>query len=439
MKAIKIIIPVLLMVALVIAWGIFVVRTVGDQMGYYQCLKDAQSSIDDGLYEQAIEFYKASLEYKDTIKAYHSIKDTYDTLYAEEHTPFIRGLYIDDMAIASSQFPKEQSFWVAQIELYMESFNYSSAFNTARRALNMGAKGKALDALYFELLYMVDVDFRLYYDFKTALNGYTTVYDGNKWTVLDDEGTEIVSKYNFIGLINDDGKGLYVNDIDARLLDSKEIARARFDFEVEDAGYYNEACNLLPVKINGKWKYVSSTGEFLPGEFEMAGSFYDNYAVAYTGEKWVQLDTQGHQTALNYTDIKLDQYGCHVQNNCIIAQENGNYYLFDSKFSKIGNVAAKDIDICPDGTLIAFSDGKHWGFMDLTGKVVIEPVYADAKSFSNGYAAVCNDEGLWGFIDEDNVLIIDYTYLDAFYFTKGESCLVSCEEGSVQLLHFMFN
>lgn len=439
MKASKVIFPIILIVALAVSWAMFLGRTVGTQMDYYSCIKDAQSSIEDGLYEQAIEFYKESLTYKHTEKTYHSIKSTYDTLYAEEHTPFIRGLYIDDMAVAATQFPKEESFWVAQINLYMEARNYSSAYSVATRAMNLGAKGEELSALYHELLYMVEVDYKLYHDFKTALNGYITVYDGCQWTVLDDAGDEVVSKYNLIGLINNDGKGLYVNDIDARLLDSKEIARARFDFEVEDAGYYNEACDLLPVKIGGMWKYVSSEGEFLPGEFEIAGSYYNDQAVAYTGEKWVVLDTKGTQTALNYEDIKLNQYGCHVQNDCIIAKENGKYYLYDSQFSKIGENAAQDMDICTDGTMIAFADGSRWGFMDTKGNVVIEPEYAGAKSFSNGYAAVCNDEGLWGFIDDSNTLVIDYTYEDAFYFTKGETCMVSQEEGTVQMLRFMFS
>lgn len=48
--------------------------------------------------------------------------------------------------------------------------------------------------------------------------------------------------------------------------------------------------------------------------------------------------------------------------------------------------------------------------------------YTNARSFANGYAAVC----------------IDYTYKDALYFNSNETCLVSTIENTVQLLHFMF-
>ena len=177
----------------------------------------------------------------------------------------------------------------------------------------------------------------------------------------------------------------------------------------------------------------------MPGEYEKAGSFYDGKAVAYTGEKWVQIDAKGNQTNLEqFSNIKLDLYGCHIQNGVIIAKENQKYSLYDENYNKIENFEADDIDICVDKTYMAYkSDGK-WGFVDLKGKTVVEPKYNEAKSFSNGYAAVCNENGLWGFINDEYNVVIDYAYIDAFYFNKNDTCLVSTTENTVQLLHFMF-
>ena len=73
------------------------------------------------------------------------------------------------------------------------------------------------------------------------------------------------------------------------------------------------------------------------------------------------------------------------------------------------------------------------------GNVILEPCYADARSFSNGYAAVCNEEGLWGVINSRYELVIDHTYLDILYFNSSETCWVSTFDGTVQLMQFMFS
>ena len=77
--------------------------------------------------------------------------------------------------------------------------------------------------------------------------------------------------------------------------------------------------------------------------------------------------------------------------------------------------------------------------VEVSGKIIIEPQYTKARSFANGYAAVCNENDLWGFLNDKNELCIDYTYRDALYFNSNETCLVSTTENTVQLLHFMFD
>lgn len=439
MKASKIILPIVLVVALCLSWFSFLSGTINTYADYRSCVDEAEKSIEAGLYEQAIEYYKKSLEYKHSEGTYKKIKETYDKLYEEEHTAFIRNLYLEDMATASSEFPKNAMFWEKQVALHIDALNYSKAYSTVKQALNYGASSKSLDKQYNTLLYMVRTDYKLYTDYKTALNGYISVFDGNVWTVLDETGEALTSQYKFIGLINDDGKGLYTNSIDTRILDSKEVTRARFEIEVEDAGYYNEKSDLIPVKINGKWKYMNSKGSFIGNEYEITGSFYDNKAVAFTGDKWVLVDNTGKESELKgIEDIKLDLYGCHNQNGVVIAKESGKYYFYDENFKKKGDFSADDIDICVDGKTVAFKKGDKWGFAEVSGKIIVDPQYAKARSFANGYAAVCNEDNLWGFLNDKHELCIDYTYKDALYFNSNETCLVSTTENTVQLLHFMF-
>ena len=56
-------------------------------------------------------------------------------------------------------------------------------------------------------------------------------------------------------------------------------------------------------------------------------------------------------------------------------------------------------------------------------KTIIEPQYQDAKSFSMGLAAVC-DDNLWGYINVDGDEIIDLQFKKALTFSSSGTVFV---------------
>lgn len=144
MKASKIILPMILIAALCLSWFSFLSRTISTYADYRVCIEEAEKSIEAGLYEQGIEYYKKSLEFKLSEGTYKKIKETYDKLYDEEHTTFIRNLYLEDMVVASEAFPKNALFWEEQINLHIDALNYSKAYTTVKQALNFGASRQDL-------------------------------------------------------------------------------------------------------------------------------------------------------------------------------------------------------------------------------------------------------------------------------------------------------
>jgi hypothetical protein len=66
--------------------------------------------------------------------------------------------------------------------------------------------------------------------------------------------------------------------------------------------------------------------------------------------------------------------------------------------------------------------GEKCGFIDKKGSIIIKPIYAEAKAFSEGYAAVKildNNEIKWGFIDNNGKYMIDPQYNEANSFKNG--------------------
>lgn len=54
---------------------------------------------------------------------------------------------------------------------------------------------------------------------------------------------------------------------------------------------------------------------------------------------------------------------------------------------------------------------RKWGFADKDGNVIIEAKYDEARSFSNGLAAVREGE-TWGYINAENETAIEFAFTD---------------------------
>jgi len=61
---------------------------------------------------------------------------------------------------------------------------------------------------------------------------------------------------------------------------------------------------------------------------------------------------------------------------------------------------------------------KKYGFIDKSGKVVIEPQFDGASNFSEGFARVKKDDK-WGFIDKSGKMVIEPQFDDAEPFSEG--------------------
>lgn len=129
--------------------------------------------------------------------------------------------------------------------------------------------------------------------------------------------------------------------------------------------------NRALVSIEDKVGYIDGTGkiviemnyQYFPN-CSKRGTFQSSYAVVMKDEKFGAINEQG-KTVLGFSQTQL------------------------------GSIKS----------LTAFSKGTQWGFKDLTGKVLINPVYDYAESFQNGIAIV-EIEGKQGVIDSKGVFLL---------------------------------
>lgn len=93
-----------------------------------------------------------------------------------------------------------------------------------------------------------------------------------------------------------------------------------------------------------------------------------------------------------------------------------------------------------DGLIALRKNGK-WGYMDTHGKTVIDFIYADARPFSDGYAAVLplppdqlpnpklRASHLWGYIDKKGQALTEFKYAYAHAFSENLAQVISEQDG----------
>lgn len=107
------------------------------------------------------------------------------------------------------------------------------------------------------------------------------------------------------------------------------------------------------------------------------------------------------------------------------ANDNGqlidyNGYLIDKNENKISTVKGRCVDNF-EGLWLTRIDNK-WGYVDKTGKWVIEPKYAKVYNFSEGLSAVREDSerfSTWGFMDKNGQWIIKPSFSEVKPFSEG--------------------
>jgi len=68
--------------------------------------------------------------------------------------------------------------------------------------------------------------------------------------------------------------------------------------------------------------------------------------------------------------------------------------------------------------LLPVKSGNRWGFIDMTGQIVIRPQFDSAHTFSEGLARIRLD-GKGGFIDKTGKIVIEPQFVDMFRFTEA--------------------
>lgn len=217
---------------------------------------------------------------------------------------------------------------------------------------------------------------------------------------------------------------------------------------------YSEAISfsqeLAAVKIGDKWGYLDKTGKVVvKPQFSEAYSFSEELAAVRVDDKWGYIDKTG---GIVIKPQFIDAYSFSEG----IAIVNRLGYI--DKFGKQSIQIEVEDSAYSDGDIIDvknFSQGLAavqiggggtcgpvlcvYGYIDKTGKMIVEPEFFEAREFSEGLAAVLTNDsaggvvvGEWGYINKRGQLVIKPIFSEANSFSEG---LAAVEVGRKDVLY----
>ena len=168
--------------------------------------------------------------------------------------------------------------------------------------------------------------------------------------------------------------------------------------QYEGAGSFHGG--LAPVLLGEKWGYIDPSGKVvIKTQFDKTGGFSEGLAG-------FGLANPGEKRGTGVLDITRWKYN--FPGKCGYIDITGKI-LIDAQFGEVG--------LFSEG-LAAVRTGKLWGYIDKTGTFLIDPQFDLAAPFSEGLAAV-HKGGKWGYIDKEGRTTISPQFDQAGDFADG--------------------
>lgn len=210
---------------------------------------------------------------------------------------------------------------------------------------------------------------------------------------------------------------------------------------------YDFADGMAPVCIDGRWGYIDENREIaIRPAFDGAMPFSEGLASVRIGDRWTIVDRRGVPVSENAifesapAEFHYSRAIVHINGHFGYINRSGEQCIpaiyesaqdFSCGLALVG-IHDHNLDctirtfidtdgkttLTPEGYewidsfyegFAAVSNG-HYGFIDIEGKEVIPCTWKHSSRFSEGIAAVCDNNDKWSFIDRSGKVIFEPEY-----------------------------
>lgn len=408
---IKLISVALIILAGVLVVGILVSSSMATNEEYNNYLTSARSNAERNIPYTACQKYRQAFSIKCEDESIYQE-------YMEQCKKLGDSFYSNAVKDYINKFPESATAYEMLCKYYYESKSYTNVIKMATKARELGVATEQVKNYYIECFYMYKYIRTGLEDAATFLGSYALIKDNGMYGYLKDSGSYLIRPMYqdasaFLGsnaAVNDGQEWFMINSSGYKVAAPIE--------SIESMSFLSN--NKIRISKDGKYGYTNtsfSIAENLP--YDYASNFKNQVAAVKKGDKWALINVnEEYITDYIFEDILLDENETCINGGVIFVKNKGKYYMMNKEGNKISDQGFDDAYPFVSSEPAAVCIKDKWGFVDSTGKIVIEPQYTQAKSFSNGLAAVSTN-GMWGYINTANVVRIEQTFTECKPFSNG--------------------
>jgi hypothetical protein len=178
---------------------------------------------------------------------------------------------------------------------------------------------------------------------------------------------------------------------------------------------------LAAVKVADKYGYIDKTGKLIiPAQFDFALGFSEGLAAVWVGDRYGYIDPTGKFV------IPPQLEGSWLTGNLSFTGGLAGIQKKLAEGSKPATSSPDSLNLSTDPKLADANPNsdtdpastEKWGYIDKTGKIVIEPQFDDIREFNEGLAAVQLGEQ-WGYINTKGTVVIPPQFERSDRFSQG--------------------
>ena len=218
----------------------------------------------------------------------------------------------------------------------------------------------------------------------------------------------------------------------------------------EGAGQFSDG--LAPVFLDKKWGYIDPAGNlFIEAKFDRADIFSEGLAAVLLNKKWGYIDKTGKlvvKCRFGDADWRVGRFSeglaaVVLDKKWGFVDQTGNFVI-EPKFT---SAKAFSTGLAP------VQVGQKWGYINANGKFIIQPQFDEAEPFSNGFARVGMESSvssletvqglpwsttttirnLYGYIDSSGKIVIEPKFEHAGHFSSGLAWVHIGQAGKAQI------
>lgn len=372
------------------------------EANYKSNIANARANAEKELPYNAYQYYQAALNirckdegvYKEFLQQAEKLGQTYYRAAVEDYIV---------------KFPMSADGYELLCGLHYDSGSYNTVLDVALEAREKGIATEKTKNLYNECSYMFRTVKTGVEEAYSFLGGYALVKIKGLYGYMNEKGGFLVAPlYEHASAMM--GSGAAVKDKEEwHIINLTGFKISRPNETLDYIGMISGG--LVAVGKNEKYGYTD-TSLALPKElpYDYAGNFKNGVAAVKKGDKWALINkAQKGLTEFVFDDVLLDENGTCYTNGVVFVKQDGKYYMIDQNGKKITDQAFDDAKPFAGSEPAAVCINGKWGFVNASGKIVIDPQYEKADSFNIGLGAVCM-KGKWGYINSSGTVRIECLY-----------------------------